>query len=101
MYLIENADEICEKFKPSLEYPPWQAAPQAGSKGWSSSETRAKRECAEQGTGLRAAAKAVRANLLFCRGFPASRGNPAKAERLTGVAHGSLQILVKYEDGVF
>src|ERR1700722_3876309 len=26
VYLIENADEICEKFKPNHEYPPRQAA---------------------------------------------------------------------------
>jgi hypothetical protein len=68
-YLIENADENCEKFKPNHEYPPWQAAPQAGSKTIHERK-RLKRGGRPGGTSLPADADAGHANLLFFRGFP-------------------------------
>jgi hypothetical protein len=59
VYLIENADEICEKFKPNHEYPPWQAAPQASSKSDPRGRNVRKARQTDGEAHLRAAVKAL------------------------------------------
>jgi hypothetical protein len=98
VYLIENADEICEKFKPNHEYPPRQAAPQAASKV--TRKARKRVNLGERQAALACDQTHANSALIFCfvAGSHAGRRPDAKADRHD--AHDSLQMPVKYEDGV-
>jgi hypothetical protein len=67
VYLIENADEVGEKFRQAKdEYPPWQSTPQASSSAAGPSE---------------AGVQAASANLLVSFGlppFPIAKREPSR-----------------------
>jgi hypothetical protein len=101
VYLIENADEICEKFR-RHEYPPWPVAPQARSKAIH--EREGPRNPAAWQNGLLSGRGVSGFTLIFC--FDALSGAEAgtgRGGRLTAATstHDSLQMPVKYEDDVF